>query len=169
MSVSGLYKVTSGAMPTTVASVKVATGTTIKTILQIATSATRPIIVTEWGISFDGNVAATPIQVELIDTYSIAATVTAHVAAGVQPFDAFSDTPASTVTLGTSATGYNASAEGSITQTRFGDLQLISGTNQYIKQLPLGHEFFVPVSHNLRVRVTAGASVNCYAYIDYQE
>jgi uncharacterized protein YaiE (UPF0345 family) len=160
---------TTGAMPTTAASVKVSTGTVIKTLLQIQTSATRPLLVTEWGISFDGNVANVPIQVELIDTYAIAATVTAHVAAGVQAFDALSDTPASTVTLGTGATGYNASAEGTITQTRYGDLQLVAPTNQYVKQFPLGREFYLPVSHNLRVRVTSATSVNAYAYVIWQE
>ncbi len=164
----GLYIATSGAAPTTAASVKVATTTSIKTILQVQSSATRPLFVSEWGISFDGSVAGTPIEVELIDTYSIAATVTAHVAAGVQPYDD-PNAPASTVTLGTSATGYNASAEGSITQTRSGDLQNISGTNQYVKQWPLGKEFQVPVSHNLRIRVTSGTALNCYAYIQWVE
>jgi hypothetical protein len=169
MSASGIYIVTTGAMPTTAASVKISTGTAIKTLLQIATSATRPILVTEWGLDFDGNVANTPVQVELIDTYAIAATVTAHVAAGVQAFDALADTPASTVTLGTSATGYNASAEGSITQTRYGDLRLLPPTQPYIKQFPLGKEFYVPVSHILRIRVTAGTSVNASGSIQYQE
>jgi hypothetical protein len=60
----------------------VTTGTAIKTLLQIATPATSELRVSEWGISFDGTAAATPIKVELIDT-NVAATVTAHVAAGV--------------------------------------------------------------------------------------
>lgn len=164
---AGLYIATSGAAPTTAASVKLATGTTIKTLLQVASSATRPLVVVEWGISFDGNVAATPIECELIQT-DVAATVTAHVAAGVQPYDD-PNAPASTVTLGTSATGYNASGEGSTAATRMGDLQLISPTNQFIRQLPLGREWQVPVSKFLRVRVTAGTSVNAYCYVIWQE
>lgn len=162
-----LYFAANGAMPTTAALVKVTTSTAIKTMLQIASSATRPLKVVEWGISFDGSAAATPIQCELIQT-DVAATVTAHVAAGVQPYDD-PNAPASTVTLGTAATGYTASAEGSITTTKYGDLQLVSPTNQYVKQWPLGREFQVPVSKFLRVRVTAAAAVNAYTYIIWEE
>lgn len=164
----GLYLITSGAMSTTAASVKVTTGTAIKTVLQVQASTVRPLFVVEYGVSFDGSVAAQPIQVELIDTFAIAATVTAHVAAGVQPYDD-PNAPPSTVTLGTTATGYNASAEGSITQTRYGDIQLISPSNQFIRQWPLGNEWQVPVSHNLRIRVTSATSVGCYGYVIVRE
>lgn len=162
-----LYWSGNGAAPTTAALVAVTTGTAIKTLLQIAPSATRPLKVVEWGISFDGSAAATPIKCELIQT-DVAATVTAHVAAGVQPYDD-PNAPASTVTLGTAATGYTASAEGTITATRYGDLQLIAPTGQYVKQWPLGREWQVPVSKFLRVRVTAGAAVNAYCYVIFEE
>jgi|SRR5882762_5862882 len=162
-----LYIAANGAAPTTAALVKVTTGTAIKTMLQIAPSATRPIKVVEWGISFDGSAAATPITCELIQT-DVAATVTAHVAAGVQPYDDPGAVP-STVTLGTTATGYTATSEGSITATRFGDVQLIAPTNQYVKQWPLGRELQIPISKFLRVRVTAGAAVNCFTYIVWEE
>ena len=162
-----LYFAANGAAPTTAALVAVTTGTAIKTLLQIAPSATRPLKVVEWGISFDGSAAATPIKCELIQT-DVAATVTAHVAAGVQPYDD-PNGPASTVTLGTAATGYTASAEGSITVTRYGDLQYIAPTGQYVKQWPLGREWQVPVSKFLRVRVTAGAAVNAYCYVVFEE
>jgi hypothetical protein len=154
-------------MPTTAALASITTGTAIKTMLQIASSATRPLKVVEWGISFDGSAAATPIKCELIQT-DVAATVTAHVAAGVQPYDD-PNAPASTVTLSTTATGYTASAEGTITATRYGDLQLIAPTGQYVKQWPLGREFQVPISKFLRVRVTAGAAVNAYCYVVWEE
>lgn len=162
-----LYIATTGAAPTTAASVVVATGTAIKTLLQVATPATEQLKVVEWGISFDGSALATPIKCELIQT-DVAATVTAHIAAGVQPFDD-PNAPASNVTLGTTATGYNASGEGTITATRYADLQLITPTGLYVKQYPLGREFRMPVSKFLRVRVTAAASVNAYAYIVWEE
>jgi hypothetical protein len=123
--------------------------------------------VVEWGISFDGSAAATPIKCELIQT-DVAATVTAHVAAGVQPYDD-PNGPASTVTLGTAATGYTASAEGTITATRYGDVQFVAPTGQWVKQWPLGREWQVPVSKFLRVRVTAGAAVNAYCYVVFEE
>jgi hypothetical protein len=162
-----LYWAANGPMATTSALAKVATGTSIKTMLQIASSATRPLKIVEWGISFDGSAAATPIQVELIQT-DVAATVTAHVASGVQPYDD-PNAPASTVTLGASATGYTATAEGSITTTRTFDAQLLAPTGLYVKQWPLGREAQLPVSKFLRVRVTAAASVGCWTFVTWEE
>jgi hypothetical protein len=163
------YLVANGAMPTTAALTKVTTGTAIKTMLQLATSSGNPIWVEEWGISFDGSAAATPIQCELIETGAVAATVTAHVTAGVMNYDLVSDGGASTLTLGTSATGYTATAEGSITATRLGDIQLVAPSSLYVKQFPLGREFLVPPSRFLRVRVTAGTAVNCWTYVVFSD
>ena len=162
-----VYIAANGAMATTAALAPVTTGTAIKTLLQIATPSTTPIKVIEWGISFDGSAAATPIRCELIQT-DVAATVTAHAASGVQPFDN-AGLPASMMTLGTAATGYTATAEGTITATRTGDIQLVAPTGQYVKQFPLGREFHVPVSKFLRIRVTAGTAVNAYCYIVWEE
>lgn len=162
-----LYIAANGAMPTTAALAPVTTGTVIKTLLQIATPATRKIKIVEWGISFDGSAAATPIRCELIET-NVAATVTAHVAAGVQGYED-DNAAASLVTLGVSATGYTATAEGAITVTRYADLQLVAPTNQYVKQWPLGREFKVAASKFLRVRVTAVAAVNAYTYVVWEE
>lgn len=161
------YIAYNGAMNTTAAPVAVTTGTTIKTLLQIATPAGEDIKVIEWGISFNGSAAATPIVCELIDT-NVAATVTAHVAAGVQPY-INPLAPASSMTLGTTATGYTASAEGTVTASRVGDIQFVAPTSQYVKQWPLGREFKVAVSRFLRVRVTAPAAVNAYCYVIWEE
>jgi hypothetical protein len=158
------FFIANGAMPTTAAIVKVTTGTAIKTMLQVQAASTVPFIVTGWGVSFDG--APSAIQCELIDTFAIAATVTAHVAAGVMPFGP--DQTASSVVLGTSATGYTATAEGTITQTRYGDVQIVTG-NQYFPLYPLGREFYVPVSHNLRIRMTAAAAVNATCFVLTEE
>ncbi|MCD2193540.1 hypothetical protein LQ327_09105 [Actinomycetospora endophytica] len=163
------YIVRNSAMATTAAPTKVTTGTAIKTLLQLAPSSGNPIVVKEWGISFDGSAAATPIAVELVDTYAVAATVTAFVANDVQPYLRLSDVGASSVTLGTAASGYTASAEGTITQTRHGDLQLVAPSSQYVKQMPLGMEFFVPGGHFLRIRVTAPTAVNAWCYVIYQD
>lgn len=164
-----LYFVANGPMQTTAAFAPVTTGTAIKTLLQIATPATQKLHIIEWGISFDGAAAATPIRVELVETGAIAATVTAHAANAVQPYYD-SGGPASSVTLGTTATGYTASAENAgIVATRTFDVQFIAPTNQYVKQWPLGREPEVAVSRFLRVRVTAAAAVNAYCYIVWEE
>lgn len=162
------YIAYNGPMVTTAAFVPVTTGTAIKTLLQIATPSTNEIRVVEWGISFDGFAAAAPGKVELIQT-DVAATVTAHVTAGVQPFSD-PNAPASLVTLGTAATGYTASAEGTPTVTRYIDPpQLIAPTGQFVKQLPLGREGEIPPSKFLRVRVTFAAAVNATTYIIWEE
>jgi hypothetical protein len=162
-----LYWCANGPMPTTAAFVYVTTGTSTKTMLQVATPATRIIRVVAWGVSFDGSAAAVPLVCELMQT-DVAATVTAHSASGVQPFND-PNAPASLMTLGTTATGYTASSEGSITATRHFDLQLIAPTNQYNYQFPLDCEPQVPTSKFLRVRVTAPVAVNCFTWVLWAE
>ena len=163
------YLIPNSAMPTTAAPVKQPTGTAIRTMLQLATSSGNPIKIQEWGISFDGTTAATPIQCELIDTATVAATMsTAHVAANIMQLDTVSDGGASTLSLGaTNLTGFATGAvtEGTITSTRVFDMQQVPPTSGYVKQFPLGLEPLVPGGRFLRVRVTAGTSVNAYIYV----
>src|SRR5262249_56832252 len=80
------YIAYNGPMPTTAAQQKVTTGTAIKTMLQLSTPSTRMIQVLSWGYSLDGVPTAGVGQIELIQT-DVAATVTAHVASGVQNLD----------------------------------------------------------------------------------
>lgn len=162
-----LYFTMNGAAPTTAAITPVVTGATIKTMLQI-TSSTRQLRIVEWGISFNASAAAVPINCELVETGTAGATVVAHVAAGVQPYSD-PNLPTSNLTLGTTSTGYTASGEGTVTVTKYADLQLIAPTNQYIKQWPLGQEFVVAAGRILRVRVTAPATVGCLTYLIWNE
>ena len=163
-----LYLIANGPSPTTAAQVKVTTGTAIKTMLQVKmlTGTTRGKVV-EWGISFDGTAAATPIACELLETGTVAATVTAHVAAGIVNLDplAIAPTDGFPFDFGTAATGYTSTAEGTITVTRMMDVQLIAPTNQYVKQFPLGREPQISPLNFLRIRVTAGTAVNAYCYV----
>lgn len=163
-----LYQIWNGPSPTTAAQAVVTTGTSIKTLLQVKPSATIVAKIVEWGISFDGSAAATPIKVELLET-DVAATVTAHVAAGIVKLDAAAlrggDPTTNLFPVGTTSTGYTASGEGSITATRVFDAQLIAPTNQYVKQFPLGREPVIDLSMFARIRVTAGAAVNAYCYM----
>lgn len=163
-----LYLIANGPMPTTAAQAVVTTGTAIKTLLQIKASATAPLKIVEWGISFDGSAAATPIKVELLET-DVAATVTASVANDIVKMDAQAlaggDPTTNLIPVGTTSTGYTATAEGSITAVRMFDPQLIAPTNQYVKQFPLGREPIIQISKFARIRVTAGAAVNAYCYM----
>lgn len=171
----GLYAVYNGPMPTTAAQAVLATGATIKTLLQLklggSTNQTGKIV--EWGISFDGSAAATPIKCELLTTGSIGATVTEFVAAdiinlGDPNAGAVTDDFPLAFTAAGDESGYNASAEGSITTTKMFDVQLVAPTNQYIKQFPLGREPQWKNSEFLRVRVTAPVGVNAYCYIVFE-
>lgn len=153
-------------MPTTAAQQSVTTGTAIKTLLQVATPSTRQLQVISWGFSTDGAQAGV---VELLQT-DVAATVTAHVAAGVQPLDP--NAPASLVTLGTSATGYTATVEGAITATRVFDAVTLSaaGSNPgYSYQFMPDERPIVAISRFLRVRVTFGVAENMRCWVVWDE
>lgn len=160
------YKAWNGAMATTAALAPVTTGTAIRTMLQIATPATRALTIISWGFSVS---AAQAGNVELIQT-DVAATVTAHVAAGIQPLDA--SFPASLVTLGTAATGFTATAEGATTASRTFDQRQIPGVTD---QLTWAYQFMyderpvVPISKFLRVRATFGTAPNMLCWVCWDE
>ena len=164
-----IYLIGNGPMQTTAAFAAVTTGTSIKTLLQVKPSATIVAKILEWGVSFDGYAAATPGKVELIET-DVAATVTAAVAADITKLDGAAlsggDPTTNLIQVGTSATGYTSSNEGSITAVRNLDApQFIAPTTQYQKQFPLGREPVIQVGKFARIRVHFGAAVNAYAYM----
>ena len=168
----GLYLIANGPMPTTAAVAPVTTGTAIKTLLQAKLGGSTNMVgrVVEWGISFDGYTAATPIKCELLTTGSVGATVTEFVAADIVNLTdpnagAVTDDFPLAFTAAGDESGYTATAEGTITATRVMDVQLIAPTNQYVKQFPLGREPTFKASEFLRIRVTAGAAVNAYCYM----
>ena len=162
------YKIYNGPMPTTAAQAPVTTGTAIKTLLQLKPFNQAKIV--GWGISFDGSSAATPIKCELLETGTVFATVTASADADCVKMEGTDQAAASVagLTLGTAATGYTASAEGSIVATRMFDAQLVAPTNQYIYQFPLGQEPVMVIGNATRIRVTAGAAVNAICWIEIQ-
>lgn len=155
-----------GAGQTTAAPAKVTTGTAIKTMLQV-----KPLIpckVIEWGCSFDGSAAATPGEIELITSGAVAATVTANAAGDTTQWNAaaqLANANSTFLSYGTTATGYTASGEGSVTATETFDAQLIAPTNQYLKQFPLGREPELAINSLLRVRMTFAAAINAYCYV----
>lgn len=152
------YHAYNGPMPTTAAQAKVAVANGVKTMLQLATPATRQIQLLAWGYTLD---VATAGVIELLQT-DVAATVTAHVAAGVQPIDP--NAPASLLTLGTSATGYTASAEGSTTATRGFDVQHVAASAppnlSYSYQWTPAERPIIAISKFLRVRTTFAATTS---------
>lgn len=167
------YSCYNAPMATTAATAKVTTGTTIKTMLQIATPATRQMQLISWGFSLDAAPATTGVGVvELIQT-DVAATVTAHVASGVQPLDP--NAPASLVTLGASATGYTASAEGTPTGTRLFDALEVAGVSAGADPTTYSYQFMpderpiIGISKFLRIRMTFSAAVNALCWVTWDE
>lgn len=160
-----------GPMPTTAAQQAVTTGTAIKTMLQLATPATRQIQLLEWGWSSDDPPGADGV-VELLQT-DVAATVTAHVASGVQNLDP--NGAASLLTLGTSATGYTSTVEGSTTASRVFDvvsLSSVSGESglSYVRQWMPDARPIIPISKFLRVRATTPTTaIDLRTWIVFQE
>lgn len=161
-----LYLIPNGPMQTTGAFAPVTTGTSIKTLLQIKPFNLAKII--EWGISFDGFIAALPGRVELIET-DVAATVTASVDADITKRNAIGDVAVASIaglTLSTTGTGYTASAEGSITSIRNLDAPIfLPPTAPFIKQYPLGQEPIIQIAKFGRIRVTFGTAINAYCYM----
>lgn len=160
-----LYTIFNGPMPTTAAQAPVTTGTAIKTLLQL-----KPfniIKIVEWGVSFDGSAAGAGIKCELLDTGTIFGTVTASADVDISKTESVEQAVASVagLTLATSGTGYTCTAEGSIVAVRMFDAQLVQPTNQYVKQFPLGYQPKGIIGNAIRIRVTAAAAVNAYAYI----
>lgn len=165
------YTTRNGPMPTTAALAKVTTGTAIKTMLQIATPSTRQIQLISWGFSLDVPPGGAS-TVELLQT-DVAATVTAHVASGVQPLDP--NAPASLMSLGTSATGYTATVEGTTTASRVFDVKhipLAAGATDltYAYQWMPDERPVIAVSRFLRVRATfATTASNMTTFVCWDE
>lgn len=158
--------------PTTAARTYVTTGTAIKTMLQLGTPSIAGLKVVRWGVRFETAPTAT-VRCELIETTNVAATVTAHVAAGIAPYTDASAGLASVLVAGvsTTTTGYTASGEGSVTgSTRVADeIQIPIGISFYDYEWSQGREFQIAPSKILRVRMTTGTAVNAACYIVHDE
>jgi hypothetical protein len=140
-------------------------------MLQLATNATSQAIrVIEWWTEFDGSAAATPIKVELLrhtggPQNSLTAYTAAMIAKSNDP-----NAPASTVQLGVALSGFGTGAT-EVTPTTVVNISthLVPPTSGIYIQYPLGREPEVQISAFLRHRTTAGAAVNCYAGVSWEE
>ncbi|WP_202376239.1 hypothetical protein [Mycobacterium intracellulare] len=136
-----------------------ATSGTVKTILQIQAPANSKIRIIEWGYIVTATPAA-PVQYELLTT-DVGATVTSGTVLNYND----STGPASQCT-----TGYNASAEGTITDSRLLAQTFDQGT-YFKQQFPLGREPEVKQGGFLRIRATpsSAAAATVIAYAIWEE
>lgn len=162
-----LYKIFNGPFATTAAQAAVTTGTAIKTMLQVKGVTALMMKVKAWGVSMDGAAGAAGVQWELLETGTIFGTVTASVAADIVGVDAIGIATVSTTyfAVGTSATGYTCTSEGSIVASRIFDDQFVQPTGQYVWEFSLGNEPVVSAVSALRVRCKAAAAVNALCWI----
>jgi hypothetical protein len=163
-----LYTIKSGAMATTASFVKLTTGTSIRTMLQLKPFNVMKIAA--WGISFDGSAAATPGTVELLDTGTIFCTgLTACADADIDKVSGRDQANASVagLTLATTGTGFTngANTEGSIVASTTYDVQLLPPTAPYILQFPLDARPLCIIGNAVRVRVNFAAAINCITWI----
>lgn len=165
------YKIWNAPMPTAAAVAKVTTGTTVKTMLQLAPPSTRQMQVISWGYTCDAVPGSTGGQVELLQT-DVAATVTPHAPSGIYSLDP--NAPASLLTLGAAATGYTSTAEGTITATRILDSDLLPATAGAVS-VNYDYQFFpderpiIAAGKFLRVRATFAAAVNMLCWVVWDE
>lgn len=167
-----LVQIWNGARQTTAKFAAVTTGTAIKTLMQVKPSSTKPLKIVEWGFKCDAPSASALAVVELIEV-DVAATVTAYGANDLHKLDAEAlmagDLTTNLIQVGTSASGFTGTAEGSITALRFFDgiLQTIPSSNgyEYVKQFPLGREPFIQIDKFLRIRTHFGVAVNAICYV----
>jgi len=167
------YRCYNSAMVTTASMVAVTTGTTIKTMLQLSLPATRMIKILAWGFSTDDPPGADAVF-DLIES-DTAATVTAHVASGVQPVP--SGIPASLLTLGVSATGFSSSSETAPTVTRTLDIVRMSSVSaeaapvmEYPRKFDWDEAPTIAVSKFVRLRATTPTTaVDLTCWIEWCE
>lgn len=165
------YGVLNGDVPGAAAAIPIATSTVIKTHLQIATNTTTPAIrFVEWWVEFDGSTAATPVKCELLRyTGGPQTTLTAYTAGMITKFND-PNAPASSIQLGTALSGFsNNTTEVAPTTVVSLETHFVPPTSGIYIQWPLGREPEVQVSAFARVRMTAGASVNAYTGVVWEE
>jgi hypothetical protein len=169
------YKAWNAPMVTTAPTSFVATGTSTKTMLQLATPSTRQITVISWGYTVDAMPGTTNTgKIDLIEA-DTGATITQHVAAGLQPL--LPGVPASQLLISTTGqTGYTSSSETAPTVTRTLDQDIMLGANTLGPSMAMYEYQFMPderpvvaVSKFLRLRATFGAGVNIACWIVWEE
>lgn len=135
---------------------RIATGTALKTLMQVGVPANQPINILGWGCSFRGVTASDPPgELYLIDG-DVAATVTSLTPdLWRAPSESASKCPG-----GTALTGINASVEGTITTSRLLDAQQVHPQTGYSCWFPQGREPRVFSSSARFLRVRSNFSVN---------
>lgn len=138
---------------------------TTKTVLQVGVPSTTDVRILGWGVSFDGiSGTAIPVICHLLDG-DVAATVTA----ATPDLWGHNQAQASLCVGGTSASGYNASVEGTMTTVREFDGEHVHPQSGYGLWFPEGRQPRIAPSRFIRIRCKAQAVVNVIPWIVWDE
>jgi hypothetical protein len=139
---------------------------TTKTVLQLATPSTTDIRIAAWGVSFDGSSGTAVPGICHLMYGDVAATVTAM---DPDRYESELD-PASLCVGGTALSGYNASAEGTMTAIRYiAPPEQVHPESGYEVWFPDDKRAKVPASKFIRVRCKFPAIVNVIPWIIWSE
>jgi hypothetical protein len=149
------------------APVPVATSAAAKTLLQVAIPSTTDARLWGWGIGFAGVAPADPAGVCecAICTASTLASVTS-----LTP-DKYMNTfeTASLAVGGAALSGYNATAEGTLTAYRPVDTQYVHPQTGYSVWFPADARPRIDVSSQIRIRTTFTVSINAIPWVVWEE
>lgn len=155
---ANMWRVYSAAVPTTAAMVRIATGTAVKTHLQLTAPATdHDLTIVGWGVAFE-TIPSAFVLAELIHTTTVAGTGPT----AVTP----SNLRGSTASGATA--GFAPSAEGTVAATtRVFDAPILN-SNFYKWEWSQGREPILEAGQVLRVRLTTSITVNALCWIDFE-
>jgi hypothetical protein len=162
-----VYSAWNGTSVTTAAPAPVTTGTAVKTMIQLATTANREARIVEWSWEGDASAAATPGTMELLFHGAGAATVTSYQAGDIKKYDP--NGPSSQLSLGVSHSGFTASVEGTPASGTFSIVHQVPPTSGAYFQYPFGREPEVAVSTFVRLRNKFAAAINATCMIAWEE
>lgn len=146
---------------------RVATGTALKTLLQIGVPASQPLNILGWGVSFRGVAAADPPGEVYLLQSDVAATVTSLTPdLWRQPGE-----NASKCIGGAALTGHTATAEGTITASVLFDAQQVHPQTGYSIWFPQGREprVYSSSARFLRIRANFSVSIDAVPWIVWDE
>lgn len=162
-----VYSVYNGASVTTAAPVAITTGTVVKTMIQLSTTANREARVVEWWWEGSASAAQSPAVIELMFHGSGAATVTAYAAGDIKKYEP--NSVATALSLGSTNSGFTASGEGTPAGGTFSVTHQLQPTTGYYFQYPLNREPEAAASTFIRLRNTVNPAVNAICGVAWEE
>ncbi len=154
---ANMWQVYSAAVPTTAAMARTATGTAIKTHLQVTAPSNQDITIIGWGVSLEANPSAFVVA-ELIHTTTVAGgTPTAVVPSNVRGNTAYAGTA-----------GFAPTTEGTVVATTRTFDTAIMTSSLFEHEWSLGREPILEASQVLRIRLTTATTQNALCWIIFE-